>query len=889
MEKYLDLVLKNPIKALLFLAAMTVILGSGIAKIEFDSSLEQMMPKKDSAYILHQKVKETYGNNGQFIIICVSTDDAVDSEFLSKLNEFHLEIEEYEWTPPEKEDRRLEILKDAASRAPIGGDELLALFEDDSVFQNYLERRIADLNINTDVLTSTEIDHIIKRFKQSRDVRQDYLVDLIVSPLTMQDLIGEDNTLISYDLIETDDYGNRIIPETDEELAVFEDRLRNNPAFEGGIYVQDEKTGKITDFGIMVRLIDVPDYDPIVIEIQDIASGYKNDLDITLQGVPVVYHEINEYMKGDLKRFLPLVFLVVIVIFFLNFRSIRGVILPFATLVLADIWIMGLIGHLGFKLTIVGISLPTLMTAVGSSYSIHILNQYYMELDDIKKLGLFDGLKSAMSHISLTVTLAGVTTFLGFFMLVTNQVSSIREMGLFSAIGVLFAVFISITLIPAVLVMLKLDTRKPEKSIIPIGGPVDKIIAVFTRWSLDHSRMTIIVMCVIMAVSFIGLTRIQVETSVHAYFKKDDPVLESSKLIGEKFGGSYGLNILIETDEFEGALEPELLEFVEEFRVWLEAEENIDLNIGRTDSFTDFVKSMHLAMHDNDFEYYKIPEERIDVESYVSIYPGRDDRDTGIPDDFEPYIDWQYSTLNLFARIWEREGKLISSSIMEHLIGKTSLYLDENLPAEYTYQISGEPKILVKMSNYVVRGQIMSLFFSLIAVSIIVLLLFRNWRAGAVAVIPITTAVLFNFGVMGWLGIRLDIATAIIASITIGIGVDDTIHFLNNYRRFKSLDMSMRESVAATLQISGRAIIYTSLALTFGFMVLVVSSFKPVIYFGILIACTMVAATVGALLFLPAVIKAFNIKLSPPENDSWFWKYADLSRFLAPDKDNNKK
>jgi predicted RND superfamily exporter protein len=880
MEKYIDLVMRHPKKAVACIILITAILGSGLPKIEFESSLDSIMPKKDEQYILNEEVKKVHGNNGKFIIIAVTSEDLMTPENLAIVEKLHQDIEEYRNFDQYKEEERIEILKKALASGNITTQQLLSQYDHDPVFQRYLSRAFSGEDIEPGPLSSGDLKSILEKAEATLEVKKGRIIDLIVSPYEVEDLRGENNTLISYDLIERDDYYKRIIPETDEEIAAFRSKLENNPAFEKGIYYKNRETGKITDFGIMVRLRDSFVYDPIVKEMHQIAAGYQDEIKITLQGIPVIYQEINEYMKNDLKRFLPLVFLVVMFVFYLNFRSLRGVLIPFATLALADIWIVGLMGHLGFKLTVVGISLPPLMIAVGSSYSIHILNQYYNEFQGPEEGHHIKRIKSAMSHISLTVTLAGVTTFLGFFMLIVNQVSSVREMGVFSAIGVLFAVFISITMIPAVLTLLKHDEADRHIRVDEKKGPVDALIDIFSRWVINHSRLTLAILALIFIFSAAGLARIIVETSVFAYFKSDDYIITSSKVIGEKFGGSYGLNIIIDSHEDNGIKDPEILRFIEEFRVWLEADENSDLNIGRTDAITDFIKTMHLAMHDNDFSYYSIPDKKIDVESYISVYPGRDDSDSGLADDFEPYVDRNFRSTNILARIWEKEGELISSGIMNRINKKISAYLDENLPEGYTYKTAGEPKIIVRLSEYVISGQIMSLLFSLAAVALVVFLLFQNKTAALVSLIPISAAVLFNFGIMGWLGIRLDLATAIIASITIGIGIDDTIHFLNTYRYNKALGLNQNDAVEKTLKTAGRAIIYTSLALALGFLVLVISSFKPIIYFALLIAGTMISATAGALIFLPAAILAFNLDLSPAEGDSRFWRYFGLSRIF---------
>lgn len=878
MQKYINLVVSNPKKSIALIILITIILGSGLPRLEFESSLDSMMPQQDEEYILNEEVKKIYGNNGKFIIIAVSGENVMTPEILLSLDKLHQDIEEYENFDQYKEEGRIKIVREALLSDDTTTQGLLEKFNDDPVFQRYLTRAFKSEGIDSDLISKRQLKSIIKKIENTIEVKEGRIIDLIVSPYEMQDLKGEDDTLISYDLIERDDYNKRIIPASDEEIAAFRAKLENNPAFEKGIYFKNKETGEITDFGIMVRLIDSVPYDSIVKEMEQIAFGYEGELKIILQGIPVVYQEINQYMRNDLKRFLPLVFLVVILVFYSNFKTWRGVVLPFVTLVLADIWIVGLMAHLGYKLTLVGIALPPLMIAVGSSYSIHMLNQYYNEFQ--RKGSHLHRIKSATARISLTVILAGLTTFFGFFMLIVNQVSSVREMGVFSAIGVLFAVFIAITMIPAVLLFLPND---PKDRTIKSNGEkrlMNKFLGVISSGVIDHTKATIAMLVVLFIISAAGLVGIIVETSVFAYFKDDDPIIASSKIIGEKFGGSSALNIIIDSHEDNGIKEPEILKFIEEFRVWLEADENTALNIGRTDAITDFIKTMHLAMHDNDLSYYTIPDKKIDVESYVSIFPGRDDNDDGVPDAFESYVDRNFQSTNILARIWEKEGEFISSSIMSDINDKICLYLDENLPEGYTYKTAGEPNVMVQLSDYIINGQVMSLVFSLLTIAIIVFLLFKNFSAALISLIPISAAVLFNFGIMGWLGIRLDLATAIIASIAIGIGIDDTIHFLNNYRYYRSEGLGVQDGIETTIKTAGRAIIYTSLALALGFLVLVISSFKPIIYFALLITGTMISTTTGALIFLPAVILLFKLELAPTNKSSWFWKYFDLSRIF---------
>ncbi|MCX7678621.1 MAG: efflux RND transporter permease subunit, partial [Spirochaetes bacterium] len=582
-----------------------------------------------------------------------------------------------------------------------------------------------------------------------------------------------------------------------------------------------------------------------------------------------------------------------LVVFYLNFRTIRGMLLPMATLIITDIWIMGLMGHLGVNITVVGTSLPALMVSVGSSYSIHILNQYYIDLSSILSLGKKKGLTLTMSHIAITVLLAGFTTFVGFASLATNQVTGIRDWGIFSAIGVAFAVFISTTMIPAMLMML------PHKQPIAIkkhsnGGTeivknwLAPFILLVMKLAVNHYKRVLAVLGIIIAVALAGAFQMKVDTNFLSYFKESDYVRQSVLRIGHRYGGTSGFSILIDSGEVDGIKEPKFLQAIDEFRSWLTSPQNSDLCISRTDAFTDVVKTMHMAMNNDDRSYWRIPDKKTEIVDYLEIYGGDDDNFDGRYDDFEPYLDQQYRTALIFAKIHHPRGELIAASDIKRIQAKIDEHLKNNLPKPYSYRITGEPAVMVRMADYQISGQMSSLALSLVVVFLIVVGLFKSWKAGCVALIPMSTAVILNFGIMGWTGIALDAATSIIAAVTIGIGIDDTIHFLNTYRHFRKKGFGVDETIKKTLGIAGTAIIYTSLALIFGFSVLTVSNFIPLIYTGLLIANTMIATTIGALLLLPSAIMLIGGRLDSSQSDSLFWKIFYIGRFFDFNDVNEK-
>ncbi|MEA2014391.1 MAG: efflux RND transporter permease subunit, partial [Thermodesulfobacteriota bacterium] len=709
------------------------------------------------------------------------------------------------------------------------------------------------------------------------------VVDKVVSPLTAEDIKGENDTLETYYLVKKDERGRRILPSSKQEINTFRQRLERNPAFDKGLYSRDNKTAKITDFCIVIKFINLDDQDPVIREMTEVTDSYRGSLVIVSSGVPVVNMWINNYMHSDLFKNIPLVLLVVVIVFYINFRSARGVFLPFFTLGLAELWILGLMGYIGYRITPVGVCIPSLMIAVGSSYAIHLLNQYYADFNTIIEMDKLAGLYESMSHISLTVFLAGMTTFIAFMTLATNQISAISEWGIASAIGIMFAVFISCSLIPACLVLLPVT----RPSALPYKDKnkrtaVDRVIALIAKCAIIHYRAVLIVAAILIAVSLVGIFRINVETSFLNYFKEHDQVKLNSSVISDKFGGGvWCYDILIDSGRVDGVKHPEFLVMIEELRDWLVSDANLQLSIGRTESFSDFIKTMHMAMNNDDIAFYRIPENPMDIIDYLEIYSGDDENSDGRLDEFESFVDIDFRNCNLLARIGEREGYYVGTKEIIRISDEIAAYLDRNLPEGTSYTISGFPMINARMVQYIVNGQLKSLLLSIIIVGLVVILLFRQFKAGALALIPMSIAVITNFGIMGWLDINLDVATSIIAAIAIGIGVDDTIHFLNTFRQSRAQGLGVDEAIQHTLTVSGKAILFTSFALVFGFLVLTTSKFLPIAMFGILTAFTIINTTIAALIVLPSVIKITGVNLGKPRSNSWIGRYLNIDKFLG--------
>jgi uncharacterized protein len=868
MNVYHNLILKRPLIVIIGLLIITVILAAGLGKLQFDSSIESFMPKHDPEYQEYMEAKEIYGDNDRFMLMAVSPEKLWSTKTFIAFDQFLVDIEEYKDLNPHQEADRSQRFQQALGTAGIDFSGLVKIFQNDPAFARFLKRNTPTHIQVKPYLDEDDVKQLRMLLDKNMTLKRMEIIDTILSPFTIKDISGEDDALESYDLIPKDEQGRRIIPKTLPEIMAFRDRLRLNPAMKELVYAVDAETGRITDFGTIVKFTGTKDQEAIVSEILRIAE-YHASLHIAFAGVPYVNKHFNEYLRADLKRNIPLVLLVVTFVFFYNFRSFRGVVLPLATLGMAELWTLGMMGHFGYKITSVGGTLPPLLVAIGSSYSIHILNQYYAEFNLVSRMDKKAGIQAAMEHISITVFLAGLTTFAAFCTLLTSKVTALQEWAAFSAIGIAFTVFISVTLIPAALAILPhrypkllMAKNKQKKTTV-----IDAILKLAAKGAVVHYRKVYAVTGVIVLISLLGATKLQVDTEFLHYFKEDDPVRQNTLQVSQKFGGGWGFSVIIDAGEPDGVKSPEFLKTIERIREWLTADENPDLNVGRTDAFGDFIKRMHMAIHNDDPDYFRIPESRMDVMDYLEIFSGEDEDSDGRVDDFEPFVDPLFQKNNILVRLVRESDsdKGLGTTQIKYIIDRVETYLEKNLPAPYTYAITGYPIINVKLAHYVVTGQLQNLFLSLVLVLFVIIVLFRRLAAGPLALIDIGVTIIINFGIMGWFGIKLDMITSIIAAITVGIGIDDTIHYLNTYRRYHAeTEADIPRTIEKTMMVTGKAILFTSLALICGFSVQITSHFMPVILFSILLTLTMVNTTIGSILLIPAAIRLTGINLELP-------------------------
>ena len=427
--------------------------------------------------------------------------------------------------------------------------------------------------------TLNRVDEITEKFKQMDGVSQ---------VMSLTDILDIKKTEWGLEVGKLIDGGN--IPERPDEMEKLREYTLSKDMYRGSLVSED---GKITV--IIARLIEDIDKIEAGQQMKEIVKETTGGEKIYYGGIPFQMISLADIVKQDLGKLTPLVILLVMAILFFSFRSFRGVLLPLSTVLVSTVWALGLMSLVKIPLTIASDAMPVLLIAIGSAYGIHMLSKYNedVRLGDTK----IQGIKDALSEVGIPILLTGITTLIGFLAFLSSNLSLMREFGIFTAIGVMFAMLISVTFLPAVLSLLrvgkvKLNHKGVENSLLT------KLMDKLGGFVLRNEKLIIIIGIAIILISLIALPRIHREVNMVEYFKKDSEIRQTEEMMEEKLGGSIPIQLLVKGD----LKDPFVLKEMLKLEKYLEAQSNVN----DPQSIADLICEINEVMND----HYTIPETR---------------------------------------------------------------------------------------------------------------------------------------------------------------------------------------------------------------------------------------------------------------------------------------
>jgi predicted RND superfamily exporter protein len=563
------------------------------------------------------------------------------------------------------------------------------------------------------------------------------------------------------------------------------------------------------------------------------ASGFG---EVYFAGDPFSQLRGTQALKDDLRLLLPLTVALIVFLMWLCFRSLTAVVLPLATIGIGLIWLLGLMAYFGTHFTILVLMLPTVMLAIGCSYMIHVLNQVGIAgcvAGESETRNPRSAIESAMRFINLPVAVSALTIIAGFLSLTFTEIPAIRSTAIYSAIGAAFTMILSLTFIPAVLALLPAGAGAFR---VGLHGKLVRFLENTGRWATSHQRLLYVLTIIIVVFSLFGMRRIIVDIDFFRFAKPGTDSLVGLEEVSRRLSGAVTFDIIIE-GKTGGAIEkPDVLERIAQLQTFAETRKGPHgQGVDRSLSVADFIKHLNRAFNGNDPKQYAIPtDERI----ISDLFSDRDQLKGFLTED------------GRIARVLVR-STLTSSQAMADVVREIEQQARQLLP-EFRVFATGTFVLLNRTSDQIGGEQVQSIAIALVTIFLMLAILFRSLRVGLTALVPNLIPVVFFFGYMGWQGIKLNLTTSLVASIVLGLAVDNAVQFIIRFRRVQKADEPLREAIIESMRLSGRPIIYANIALAATFAIFAVSNFQPVSDFGLLSAVTIIGCLIEDLVLLPS-------------------------------------
>ena len=584
--------------------------------------------------------------------------------------------------------------------------------------------------------------------------------------------------------------------------------------------------------------------------IRAIMDKYRSQGDLHLGGISMIADDMITFIKSDLVEFGLAVLVFIVGILVLIFRQLRWVILPLANCVVAGVTMIGLLGLIGWDVTVISSNFISLMLIITISMNVHLMVRFRQLQRDFPAWTQRELIEQTTRKMFLPCLYTALTTQMGFASLVVSDIKPVIDFGWMMTVGLGLTMIISFLLFPASLMLLPRNEPAVEMN--------DEVpfTAALARLTQRYGTHVLVVSALLAVFSVMGMSKLRVENSFINYFSKSTEIYQGLKLIDDKLGGTTSLDILIrffnggaademedaefeslfgETDKADYWFTPDKVELIKTIHDRLDAMPEV----GKVLSLASTVRLAESLMHGQEFNTFEL------AVLYKRMPP---ELKTAMID---PYVSIDTNEARITLRVLDSLPDLKRKELLQRI---RKVVADSIGNAADSFEISGLLVLYNNMLQSLFQSQILSLGVVMLGIFLMLIVLFRSVSLAIIGIIPNILTSLMVLGLMGWLDIPLDMMTITIASITIGIAVDNSIHYIYRFREeFPRHNDYLRTMDYCHANI-GRSVFYTAVIIIVGFSVLVLSKFIPTIYFGLFTASAMAVALLAALTLLPRLI-----------------------------------
>ena len=602
--------------------------------------------------------------------------------------------------------------------------------------------------------------------------------------------------------------------------------------------------GHVAGVNVVVQM---PGKDPAeVLEIADSVRALAAELEashpnikVYLTGMAMMSNAFSESAMNDNKTLVPTMYGIVILVLLISLRSFSATLSVVILIIFSIISTMGITGWLGWFLTPTSAVSPTIILTMAVADCVHILvtQLHYMRIGYEKKKAIQESLKANFQPVLLT----SVTTAIGFLSMNFSDAPPFRDLGNMVAIGVMLAWAFSMTFLPAIMSIMPIKVKVQKED---SGNSAMKWLA---EWVITHRKKLLIANGIIALVMISFAPQNELNDEFVKYFDKSVEFRQGTDFANENMGGIYSIELSIHTSEQGGISEPAYLQKVAKFSTWLHTQPEVV----HTSTMTDTFKRLNKSMHGDNDEWYKLPELRDLAAQYLLLY------EISLPYglDLNDQVNIDKSGIRLIATL-----ESLSSNQMIVLEDRVQQWLDENM-AEYDVKMSSPGLMFAHIGKRNISRMIIGSIIALLLISFLLLLAFKSFKLGLISLAPNLIPAGVAFGIWSLIDGRIGLGLSVVTGLTLGIVVDDTVHFISKYRRARiEKGMSSEDAVRYAFSTVGIALWITSAVLVSGFMVLSLSHFTMNGEMGLMTAITIAVALFLDLLFLPPLLMSLEKK-----------------------------
>jgi predicted RND superfamily exporter protein len=618
-------------------------------------------------------------------------------------------------------------------------------------------------------------------------------------------------------------------------LSGFEES-REEPGSEPGYLTDEDRTELLSALDVLVQRFGAPDFP------------------IQMVGGPVTTTRVNQMMTADIRAYMGWAGAAIALFLLALFRRLSGVVLPMLVVLFATLSTLGTMVWLDIPFSLVLGMLPIFTLTVGVCTTVHILVIVYQQL----RLGRSpeDSVAYAFHHSALAICMASATTAAGMLSFLSADVAPIRNLGVIAPIAVGYAFAFSMTTLPAMLAATPLRTESGER-LAHTERPSERLLVWIGRVAAVHARPIAIGAIALTLLAVAGAARLRFSHDPVKWFPPDHPTRLAVETIDRALSGSSSAEVVIDTGATNGLHAPDTLKRIEAAMRFAESLQVGGITVGKAMSLVDIVEESHQALNQDSPEFRFIPESRQVIAQELLLF------ENGGSDDLEKFTDSRFRLARMNLRVPESDA-IEYRGFLEALHSG----LRETLGEDLEFAITGRTTLMARIFSALITSMGRSYVFALLVITPLMILLIGDLRLGLLSMAPNIFPVIFVLGVMGWLGIPLDVSNIVIGSILIGLAVDDTIHFLQRFRTEYADSGDAPLAIQNTMRGTGAALFFTSLVLATGFLVMALrGSMLNTVQFGLLSALGIAVAFLADVFITPALIALTATRSLPKAAD----------------------